>query len=202
MALEKEQSRQQQKGNNQQHEQAAGTTTSTERCAFRTAHFRSSEDSPSLYTAVNSSVFRRVRLTHSAVVSKEYVERLNNKRSKRRLLGKTTKKEQAASRASVGPKKVESDQKKKNAVWIVRGEAPRDASPVSVIFGVDRGQVFGVVAARATASAAAVAFVMWVPLVAAKPKKHENRFCTYSWARKTSCSHTSPAETGGGDQVA
>ena len=56
---------------------------------------------------------------------------------------------------------------------------PRDASPVSVVFGVDRGQVFGVVAARTTASAtsaaaAAAAFVMWVPLVTASPKKHEN----------------------------
>ena len=48
-------------------------------------------------------------------------------------------------------------------------------SPVSVIFGVDRGQVFGVVAARATAcatapAAAAAAFDRWVPLVAASQK--------------------------------
>ena len=59
---------------------------------------------------------------------------------------------------------------------------PRDASPVSVVFGLDRGQVFGVVAARTTtsatsaaaAAAAAAAFVVWVPLVAS-PQKHENR---------------------------
>ena len=60
---------------------------------------------------------------------------------------------------------------------------PRDASPVSVVFGVDRCQVFGVAARTTTsatpAAAAAAAFVVWVPLVAS-PKKHENRFCTYS----------------------
>ena len=111
-----------------------------------------------------------MRLTHSAVVSKGYVERWNMGRSNDACSEKLTRKEQAASRASVGSTKVESDEKKKSVVWIVRGEAPRDASPVSVIFGVDRGQVFGVVAARATARATAAAgggFVMWVPLVAA-----------------------------------
>ena len=138
-----------------------------------TAHFSSSEDSPSVYTAMYFSAFRRMRLNHSAVVSREHVELWNIKRSNDACSEKLTKKEQAASRVSVGPKKVESDQKKKNAVWIVRGEAPRDASPVSVIFGVDRAQVFDVVGARATASAtapAAAAFVMWVPLVAASQK--------------------------------
>ena len=81
---------------------------------------------------------------------------------------------------------------------------PRDASPVSVVVGVDRGQVFGVVAARITtsatsaaaavaaaavaaAAAAAAAFVVWVPLVASS-KKHDNRFCTYSYY-VSSCSH-------------
>ena len=59
--------------NNQQHKQAACTTTSTERCAHRTAHSSSSEDSRSLYTAVYFSVFRRMRLTHSAVASKANV---------------------------------------------------------------------------------------------------------------------------------
>ena len=50
---------------------------------------------------------------------------------------------------------------------------PRDASPVSVVIGVDRGQVVRVVAARtatsaasAAAAAAAAAFVAWVRLVA------------------------------------
>ena len=76
--VEKEQSRQQQKGNyQQQHKQAACTTTSTERFAPRTAHFSSSEDSPSLYTVVYFSACRRMRLTHSAVVSKEYVKLWN-----------------------------------------------------------------------------------------------------------------------------
>ena len=55
---------------------------------------------------------------------------------------------------------------------------PRDASLVSVVFGVGQGQVFGIAAARttssATSAAAAAAFVVWVPLVAS-PKKHENR---------------------------
>ena len=58
---------------------------------------------------------------------------------------------------------------------------PRDASSVSVIFGNDRGQVFGVVAARATASAtapaAAAAFVIWVPLVAVSRKNTKQGFC-------------------------
>eukprot|EP00904_Undaria_pinnatifida_P002276 jgi/Undpi1/12049/HiC_scaffold_4.g01748.m1 len=81
-----------------------------------------------------------MRLTHSAVFSKGYVERWNMRRSNDACSGKLTRKEQAASRASVGSTKVESDEKKKSVVWIVRGEAPRDASPVSVIFGVDRGQ--------------------------------------------------------------
>ena len=176
MAVEKEQSRQQQKGNNQQHKQAACTTTSTERCAPRTAHLSSSEDSPSLYTAVYFS-FHRVRLNRSALVSKEHVERWNIKRRNDACSEKLRKKEQTASRASVGPKKVEWDQKK-NTVWIIRGEARRDASPVSVFFGVDRGQVFGVVAARATASAppAAAAFGMCVPLVAASQKHTKTGF--------------------------
>ena len=179
VAVEQEQSRPQHKRNDQQHKQAAYTTTSTYQCALRTAHFSSSEDSPGLYTAVYIGAFRRMRPTHSAVVSKIYVEILNITRSKGRLLEKTDKKEQAASRESVGPKNVESDQKKK-VVWIVRGEAPRNASPASVIFGVYRGHVFGVVAARVTASAtaaaaAAAAFVMWVPLVAAS--KNNTKTC-------------------------
>ena len=117
-----------------------------------------------------------MRLNHSAVVSREHVELWNIKRSNDACSEKLSKKEQAASRASVGPKKVESGQQKKTAVWVVRGEAPRGASPVSAIFGVDRGQVFGVVAARATASAtapAAGAFVMWVPLVAGSQKSRK-----------------------------
>ena len=172
MVVEKKQSIRQQKGNNQQSLQAACTATTTERCAPRTAHFSSSEDSPSLYTAVCFSAFRRMRLNHSAVVSKEHREKWSIKRSNDACSEKLTKKEQAASRASVGPKKVESDKTKKSAVWIVRGEAPRDASPVSVIFGVDRGQVFGVVAACVTASATApdAAFAPLVPLVAASHK--------------------------------
>ena len=55
---------------------------------------------------------------------------------------------------------------------------PRDALPVLVVIRVDRRQDFGVVAARATASAtsaaAAAAFVVWVSFVAASPKIHEN----------------------------
>ena len=71
------------------------------------------------------------------------------------------------------------------AVWIVREEAQRrDASPVSVIFGADRGHVFGVVAARgatsataaAAAAAAAAAVVVWVPLVAASQKNTKTGF--------------------------
>ena len=79
---------------------------------------------------------------------------------------------------------------------------PRDASPVSVVFGVDRCQVFGVAARTTTsatpAAAAAAAFVVWVPLVAS-PKKHENRFCAYSQAHHAAMS---PRENTGGDQLA
>ena len=54
-------------------------------------------------------------------------------------------------------------EKRDSVVWIVRGEAPARC----------------IAAARTTASAtsaaaAAAAFVMWVPLVTASPKKHEN----------------------------
>ena len=60
--LEKEEKSRQQKKNNQQHKQAACTTTRTERCAHRTAHFSSSEDSRSLSTAVYFNAFRPMRL--------------------------------------------------------------------------------------------------------------------------------------------
>ena len=73
--------------------------------ALRTAHFSSSEDSPSLNTAGFFSDFRRMRLNHSTVVSKEHVERWNIKRSNDACSEKLIKKEQAASRASLGPKK-------------------------------------------------------------------------------------------------
>ena len=66
-----------QKTNNQQHKQAACKTTSTGRCVHRTAHFSGSEDSRSLYTAVCFSAFRRMRLTHSAVVSKAHLKICN-----------------------------------------------------------------------------------------------------------------------------
>ena len=94
----------------------------------------------------------------------------------------TKKQEQAASRESVGPKK------ERLRFGSSEERRPGDASPVSVVFRVDRVQVLGVVAARTTtcatsaaaaAAAAAAAFVMWVPLVAS-PKKHENRFRTSS----------------------
>ena len=52
-------------------------------------------------------------------------------------------------------------EKRDSVVWIVRGEAPARC----------------IAAARTTASAtsaaAAAAFVVWVPLVAASPKKHQ-----------------------------
>ena len=112
------------------------------------------------------------------MVSKAYVKRwnLNEVTTPARKSG--NKKEQAASRASVG-------QKKEERVRFGSSEErrPRDASPVSVAFGGDRGQFFCVIAARTTISAssaaaaafAAAAFVVWVPLVAS-PKKHENGF--------------------------
>ena len=59
---------------------------------------------------------------------------------------------------------------------------PRDASPVSVVFRVDRGLGFGVVAARtttsATSAAASAVFVVWVPLVrqAKKTRKQQVGF--------------------------
>ena len=115
MAVEKEQqSRQQQKGNNPQHKQAACTMTSTERCATRTAHFSSSEDSPSLHTAVYFGAFRRMRLNHSAVVSKEHVEKWSVKRINDASSEKLTKKSNlpaehpSGQKSRVGPKKEES----------------------------------------------------------------------------------------------
>ena len=125
-----------------------------------------------------------MRLNHSAVVSKGYVRRWNIKQTNDASSEKLTKKSEAASRASVGPKKVESDQKMKKAVWIVRREASRDASPVSVIFGVDRGQVFGDAAACATARVLLflhlLLFLLCGFLLSRQAKKHENRSRTYS----------------------
>ena len=135
--LEKEEKSRQQKNNNQQHKQAACTTTSTERCAHCTAHFSSREDSRSLYTAVYISAFRRMRHTHSAVVCKAY-------RSNDACSEKLTRKRASCQQS------IRRTKKRRVRFGSSEERRPRDASPVSVVFGVDRGQVFGVVAARTT----------------------------------------------------
>ena len=116
-------------------------TTSTERCAHRTVHFSSSGDSRSLDTTVHFIAFRRMRLTHSAVCGKRGIcRKMEPERKKRRLLEKTDTKK------SMLPAEHPSDQKKKRVRFGSSEEMrPRDASPVSIVFGVDRGQVFGAV---------------------------------------------------------
>ena len=84
------------------HRKSGRATTTTERLAHRTAHFTAARKPTA---CIYFGAFRRMRITHSAVVSKEYVkENVGNldeattpSRKKRHH------KEQTTSRAFVGP---------------------------------------------------------------------------------------------------
>ena len=78
---------------------------------------------------------------------------------------------------------------------------PRDASPVSVVFGVDRGRVFGIVAARTTssatsaASAAAAAAVLLLLCGFLSSQAQKNMNTGFVRTRKLSHAAKSPRET-------
>ena len=89
--------------------------------------------------------------------------------------------------------------RRETAVWIVRGEP--QARCIACLGSLRSTKARFLVSSRLAqlpTSAAAAAFVVWVPLVAS-PKKHENRFCTYSQAHHAAMS---PRENTGGDQLA
>ena len=85
---------------------AGRTPTSTERRAHRTAHFAAARNPA---TCIYFSAVRRMRLTQSAVVSKEGICKTvyhdNLKEATTPVRKKRHEKEQTASRASVGPNK-------------------------------------------------------------------------------------------------
>ena len=88
----------------EQRTQARCTTTSTEERAHHTAHFTAA-GKPAACTYF--SAFSRIRLTHSAVVRKEYVKKMSGNLNEATTPArkKRHKKEQTASRASVGQNK-------------------------------------------------------------------------------------------------
>ena len=116
----------------QQTAQATRTTTRTERHAHRTEHFLAARNPAS---CTYFSAFRQMRLTHSAVVSKAYAKLARH--MKKNYHGETArenwhKKEQTARRASI--RRI-----RRECFGSSEERRPRDASPVSVVFGVDRG---------------------------------------------------------------
>ena len=148
-----------------------------------------------LCIAVYFIVFRRMRLTHSAVVNKAYVKRWNLNEVTTPARNNWHKQEQAASRSSVEPK-IE-----RVRFGSCEERRPRDASPVSVVFGVDRGRVFGIVAARTTSSAtsaaaaAAAAAVLLLLCGFLSSQAQKNMNTGFVRTRKLSHAAKSPRET-------
>ena len=110
------------------------TANRTDRRANRTAHFTAARKSAA---CIYFSAFRQMRLAHSAVVNKAYVKNVHMepKRSNDASSEKWTQKrencKQSMHRTNQVRERFRSFQERR----------PRDESPVSVVFGVDRGQV-------------------------------------------------------------
>ena len=113
--------------------QAGCTATSTERRAHRTAHFTAARKPTA---CIFFSAFRRMRLTHSAVVSKAYVK--TDREAKRSNNASSVKNTQER---AIYKKSIRRTKRTGQRYRSSKERCPRDGSPLSVIVGVDRGHV-------------------------------------------------------------
>ena len=114
--------------------QAGWTSTTTRRRAHRTALFTAARNPAA---CIYFSAFRRMRLTHSTVVSKEYAKQCweGKRRNDACSLKNTPKK-------ANWKESIRRNKQIRGRFRSSKERRPRDASALSVLFGVDRGQVF------------------------------------------------------------
>ena len=114
--------------------QSRYTTTSTEGRVHRAAHFTAAGKPAA---CIYFYAFRRMQLTHSTVVSKEYAKqcREGKRRNDACSLKNTPKK-------ANWKESIRRNKQIRGRFRSSKERRPRDASALSVLFGVDRGQVF------------------------------------------------------------